>query len=197
MLEATNWEFGARRSTNQTDRALSSGTASSFRAAGGLLNDVRRAFYSKFDGVVHRWLSLFSGSLSGSTDGRNRGVPVFTEKNVQNLLTSQNQSKPLADDELNGIATTSYEVESGGDCLESLVETSARGMEMPLSLTPIQPPQDVLAAMKERMASGKRWEGCLDPPPELAAALREASMGMESSVRRDNVDEESSQATYT
>lgn len=199
MLEAANWEFGARRPTDQAEKALSSGTTSSFRAAGGLLNVVRRAFYSKLDGAIHRWLSLFSGSVAGSTDGRNRGVPGSTARNVKNLPTSQNQSteRTLADDELNSTVTTHYEVDSGDGCPESMVETSARGMKIPLALTPVQPPHDVLVAMKERMASGKRWKGSLNPPPELAAALREASMGMESSVSRDNVDEESSQATYT
>lgn len=55
--------------------------------------------------------------------------------------------------------------------MESPSTTEQVAVKVPISLTPMQPPPDVLAAMKGRAALGRRRPRFSAPPDDVAAAL--------------------------
>lgn len=58
--------------------------------------------------------------------------------------------------------------------VDTTLETESHDTKVPLSLTPMQPPPDVLAAMKGRMAAGQRQQFSA-PPADVAAAIGNAA----------------------
>lgn len=61
--------------------------------------------------------------------------------------------------------------------LSAAASTITVTTKMPLSLTPMRPPPDVLAVMKERTAMGRRRQRSSDLPADLAADLEKARGG--------------------
>lgn len=148
-------------------------------------------------GVVRRVFDPFiggGGGGGGDSDGENESLSEndapYTE--AQSPRDHAKQLRPPTDAELRarrmtGLSLPDYpagprSTSSAGKAptvvvaeqLGSPPSTLQVTAKVPLSLTPMQPPPDVLAAMKGRSGGGRRLPRSGTPPADVAAALEEA-----------------------
>lgn len=159
------------------------GSSSPPRAGSGVWSAVGRAF------------DYITGGDDGRDDRDGPGSSAESDDCALNKPPSDHPPtwRPPTDSELRdgtaGMAPSSSskrvprEGSAGATCVGTMgdsrkvdtsLETESHDAKVPLSLTPMQPPPDVLAAMKERVAAGQRQQFSA-PPADVAAAIGNAA----------------------
>lgn len=127
--------------------------------------------------VVGRAIDSFIGGGNVGHQGRSPSAADGRDDSDDNNLVADCNGRPPTDAELR--ATAGPEEGSapvnGPDVSHVAphfqLPPSDEQVNMPISLTPMQPPPDVLAAMKGRAAVGKRRPRFTSPPADVAEAL--------------------------
>lgn len=146
--------------------------------------------------VVGRAIDSFVGGGSNGSGGhqdRSGSIPESDGRSEQDRIEHRNQ-RPPTDTELrarmarspssksgskhtSGVASSSFVGASGPDTLgnppqlEPPPTTEQVTVNVPISLSPMQPPPDVLAVMKGRAAAGQRRPRLSAPPADVAEVL--------------------------
>ena len=144
--------------------------------------------------AVGRAFDYMTGGGDGRDDRDGSGSSTESDDNTLNKLPSDHPTwRPPTDSELQegtaGMASSSSskrtprEGSADATCADTMadsrrgdtsLETESHDTKVPLSLTPMQPPPDVLAAMKGRVATGQRQQFSA-PPADVAAAIGNAA----------------------
>lgn len=159
------------------------GSSAPSRAGNGVWSAVGRAF------------DYITGSGDGHDDRDGPGSSAESDDCALNKPPGDHPPtwRPPTDSELRegaaGVAPSSSskrvprEGSAGATCagtmgdsrqVDTSLETESHDAKVPLSLTPMQPPPDVLAAMKGRVAAGQRQQFSA-PPADVAAAIGNAA----------------------
>lgn len=107
-------------------------------------------------------------------DHSRRRPPTDNELRARRVRSLSSKAESRAVLEAVSVGAARGDVASDAQELDSPSTTESVTTRIPLSLTPMQPPPDVLAAMQGRAAAGPRRQVFSSPPADVAAALDRA-----------------------